>query len=112
MVADKAAAGENEDENAEFDVMSDADIVNAVLNHDSHFYEGESVTNTTLDETANISTADDNQDEEYEPVPDQSALNSIDTIITWAEENQLPLERQFLLREIRGNILDKIVNKD
>lgn len=110
-VVEKEKQIENEDENAEFDMMSDDDIVNAVLNHDTRFYEGENTTNITLEETANIPTADSNQDENYEQVSDESALTCIDTIITWAEENQFSLERQFLLRDVRSSILQNIVNK-
>ena len=101
-----------EDENAEFDVLSDADIVNALLNPDESIYNSCNNTTTTLDETMDTSLVPhDDQDSEYQPIPDQTALNSIDTIISWCEENRLPLERQFQLRELRGNILEKIINK-
>lgn len=111
VVTDKADPDDDDDENAEFEILSDADIVNAVLNPNTHFYEGGCVANATFDENANISTACDNEVDEHQPVSNESALNSIDTIITWAEENQLPLEKQFFLREIRGNILDQLTNK-
>lgn len=110
-IADQENLYENEDENAEFDVLSDADIVHAVTNHDSHFYEGESSMDASYGETINNSIAEGNHDEEYEPISDQSALNSIENIITWAEENRLPLEKQFFLRQIKGTILDTIVNR-
>ena len=101
-----------EDENAEFDVLSDADIVNALLNPEESIYNSCNNTTTTLDETMDTSLVPhDDQDSEYQPIPDQTALNSIDTIISWCEENRLPLERQFQLRELHGNILEKIINK-
>ncbi|XP_058828455.1 jerky protein homolog-like [Topomyia yanbarensis] len=84
-----------EDENAEFDVMSDADIVNAVLNPDKDFYDA---ANTTLDETADTSAVPvSDYEENSHAVSDESALNSMDTIITWAEENRMSIETQFYL---------------
>lgn len=99
-----------EDENAEFDTMTDAEIVNAVINPDVLFYEGGSTSDTVCDENGDTSTENAMQDEEHEQITDQSALNSLDNVITWAEENRLSLEKQFFLRDLRGTILDKIVN--
>lgn len=101
------------DEDVEFDILNDDDIVNIVLHPNTSFYDDENSFSTA--EGANASSVlgpqqVDEDDESENCVSNETALCGIDKVITWAEENGLPLERQFLLRELRGNILEKMID--
>ncbi|XP_062556808.1 tigger transposable element-derived protein 2-like [Armigeres subalbatus] len=99
------------EEDVEFDVLNDDDIVNIVMHPNTSFYDGENTFSTV--EQTNISTEPhqiDLDDEAENSVSNKTALSGIDQVIAWAEENGLSLERQYLLREVRGNILEKIIN--
>lgn len=101
-----------QDEDLEFDVLNDDEIVNSVLHQNASFYDGEN-TISTVEEANSSSVLElhriDADDESENCVSNETALSGIDKVITWAEENGLLLERQFLLREVRGNILEKII---
>ncbi|XP_055590635.1 jerky protein homolog-like [Uranotaenia lowii] len=101
------------EEDMEFDVLNDDDIVNVVLNPNTSFYDGKNTVSTVEGENA-LSVLEPHQndmdDEAGSSVSHETALSGIDQVITWAEENGLPLECQFLLREVRGNVLEKTMD--
>ncbi|XP_055590422.1 tigger transposable element-derived protein 7-like [Uranotaenia lowii] len=91
-----------QEEDMEFDVLNDDDIVNVVLNPNTSFYDGNNTVSTV--EGANAlsvleSHQNDMDDDAGSSVSQETALSGIDQVIAWAEENGLPLESQFLLRE-------------
>ncbi|XP_055604710.1 jerky protein homolog-like [Uranotaenia lowii] len=92
-----------QEEDMEFDVLNDDDIVNVVLNPNTSFYDCNNTVSTV--EGANALSVlephqNDMDDDAGSSVSHGTALSGIDQVIAWAEENGLPLESQFLLREI------------
>ncbi|XP_055526990.1 tigger transposable element-derived protein 2-like [Wyeomyia smithii] len=101
-----------QEEDLEFDFMNDEEIVNSILHPNTSFYESDDTFSTTQDANASSTmkcAPIDMEEDSRQLVSNESALYGIDAVISWAEENRLPLERQFMLRELRGNIMEKII---
>lgn len=88
-----------DEENAEFEVLKDEEIIDKLL----HPFQGEDMSYTQEDEI-NVSVSPESTDE---MVSDDTALNGVDILIRYAEENGFPLNTQFTLRKVRQSILEK-----
>lgn len=102
-----------DEENAEFEFLQDSEIVEKVRNPTA---DDEIVYNTmdsSLPEDDRMNFSGPVGDEDgFLPVSEESALNAIDIMIRYAEENGWPLNSQFSMREMRSSIFEKIVDRN
>lgn len=100
-----------DEENAEFEFMKDEEIVEKVLNPSA---DDEMSYNTMDSSVPGDDTLNDSElvDDDYQPVQDEYALNAIDVMVKYAEDNSWPLNSQFSLREMRTKIFEKIADRN
>lgn len=99
-----------DEENAEFEFLNNSEIVDKVLNStadDEVTYTMDS--SLPEDDSVNISGPVDAEDD-IPRVSEESALNAVDLMIRYSEENGWSLNSQFSLRETRSKIFERIVD--
>ncbi|XP_058827103.1 tigger transposable element-derived protein 2-like [Topomyia yanbarensis] len=98
-----------DEENDDVEFLKDDDIVERVLNpeNDTNIYTGDDSTLPTIEEEGNFSVdvADEN---ESVPVSHEAAINGLNLILRYAEENGWPLSSQFSLRQMRLGIFKTV----
>ncbi|XP_062542013.1 jerky protein homolog-like [Armigeres subalbatus] len=106
-----------EDEDDNFEYLKDDDIVEGVLNPDKdcNSYNGNDSTLPTIEEDASFADEaaheqGDNGNDESALISHQTAINGVDVVLRYAEENGWSLETQFRLRQMRIDIFEKVAS--
>ncbi|XP_062542273.1 jerky protein homolog-like [Armigeres subalbatus] len=110
-----AQAEEIDEEDAEFETLSDDEIIASVLHKDADediSYAGDDTMHSMSTQEEASHSASFGDDDKYMNVSDEAALNGFDLVIRYAEENNWPLTTQFSLRHMRSNVMDIVIQKE
>lgn len=114
-IAEKIAQCEEiDEEDAEYETLDTDEIIASVLHHNADediSYAGDDTMQlSSTQEEASQSVSFGNDDNNVN-VSDEAALDGFDLVIRYAEENNWPLTTQFSLRQMRGNVMETVINK-